>query len=308
MVCFPMRALAFDGSLAAEEPGLTVWTVDPGDLRTRMHQQAFPGEDISDRPLPSAVAPGLVTLLAKRPPPGATGWPNGCRRDRRRAGGDHAAARVGGARAAGGAGPGPRRGTAAGRGVRLLAGGPDGVSHHRFTDLPDLLTAGDVLLVVNRSATVPAALDVTGTDLVVHVSTDRPDGSWLVELRRRDASGAAEPFPGGAVGDRLPMAGGGSVTLRSRQGRLWVADVRPAAVRSYLRAHGRPIRYGYVARDCPLSAYQTVFGTEPGSTEMPSASRPFTAELVTRLVTAGVGFAPVTFHTGVSSLESGEPP
>jgi NAD(P)-dependent dehydrogenase (short-subunit alcohol dehydrogenase family) len=53
--------------LAVEEPDLAVWTVDPGDLRTRMHQQAFPGEDISDRPLPEVVAPGLAALLAERP-------------------------------------------------------------------------------------------------------------------------------------------------------------------------------------------------------------------------------------------------
>lgn len=56
--------------LAAEEPHLTVWTVDPGDLRTRMHQEAFPGEDISDRPLPETVAPGLLGMLAKRPASG----------------------------------------------------------------------------------------------------------------------------------------------------------------------------------------------------------------------------------------------
>jgi NAD(P)-dependent dehydrogenase (short-subunit alcohol dehydrogenase family) len=56
--------------LAEEEPAVTVWTVDPGDLRTRMHQQAFPGEDISDRPLPETVAPGLATMLAKRPASG----------------------------------------------------------------------------------------------------------------------------------------------------------------------------------------------------------------------------------------------
>ncbi len=53
--------------LAAEEPELTVWRIDPGDLRTEMHQLAFPGEDISDRPLPSAVAPGLISLLFERP-------------------------------------------------------------------------------------------------------------------------------------------------------------------------------------------------------------------------------------------------
>lgn len=56
--------------LAEEEPALTVWSVDPGDLRTRMHQEAFPGEDISDRPLPESVAPGLLRLLGQRPPSG----------------------------------------------------------------------------------------------------------------------------------------------------------------------------------------------------------------------------------------------
>jgi len=56
--------------LGVEEEAVTVWQVDPGDLRTRMHQDAFPGEDISDRPLPESVAPGLLGLLAQRPPSG----------------------------------------------------------------------------------------------------------------------------------------------------------------------------------------------------------------------------------------------
>jgi NAD(P)-dependent dehydrogenase (short-subunit alcohol dehydrogenase family) len=56
--------------LAAERPDLLVWRVDPGDLRTDMHQAAFPGEDISDRPLPSTVAPVLLGLISKRPPSG----------------------------------------------------------------------------------------------------------------------------------------------------------------------------------------------------------------------------------------------
>jgi len=49
--------------LAAEEPEVTVWAVDPGDMRTRMHQEAFPGEDISDRPEPATVAPTLLALV-----------------------------------------------------------------------------------------------------------------------------------------------------------------------------------------------------------------------------------------------------
>ena len=74
------------------------------------------------------------------------------------------------------------------------------------------------------------------------------------------------------------------------------------------RRHGRPIRYGYVAGAWPLDAYQTVFAASPGSAEMPSAGRPFTAELVTALVARGVGVAPLVLHTGVSSLEAHEPP
>jgi S-adenosylmethionine:tRNA ribosyltransferase-isomerase len=79
-------------------------------------------------------------------------------------------------------------------------------------------------------------------------------------------------------------------------------------VEQYVRRHGRPIRYGYVPASWPLAAYQTVFGRVPGSAEMPSAGRPFTAELVTELVTRGILLVPVTLHTGLSSPERGEPP
>jgi len=56
--------------LAAEEPDLRVYAVDPGDMRTDMHQAAFPGEDITDRPEPAAVVPALLRLLDARPPSG----------------------------------------------------------------------------------------------------------------------------------------------------------------------------------------------------------------------------------------------
>ncbi|HZT65952.1 MAG TPA: SDR family oxidoreductase [Acidimicrobiales bacterium] len=56
--------------LAAEEPGLRVYAVDPGDMRTRMHQEAFPGEDISDRPPPEAAVPGLLRLIHEDRPSG----------------------------------------------------------------------------------------------------------------------------------------------------------------------------------------------------------------------------------------------
>jgi NAD(P)-dependent dehydrogenase (short-subunit alcohol dehydrogenase family) len=57
-------------TLAAEEPDVRWWTIDPGDMRTQMHQDAFPGEDISDRPLPESVVPAFLALLDDRPPSG----------------------------------------------------------------------------------------------------------------------------------------------------------------------------------------------------------------------------------------------
>ena len=56
--------------LAAEEVTVRVWRVDPGDLRTDMHQLAFPGEDISDRPLPESVVPAFRRLISERMPSG----------------------------------------------------------------------------------------------------------------------------------------------------------------------------------------------------------------------------------------------
>jgi S-adenosylmethionine:tRNA ribosyltransferase-isomerase len=198
-------------------------------------------------------------------------------------------------------------------GVRLLVGerAASAVHHHRFTDLPALLRPGDVV-VVNTSATLPAAVPVAGSPLTVHFSTAAADGSWLVELRRR-AGKATAPFVGGLPGRRYPLPGGGAVTLRERfsVGRLWRADVETggaATVHDLLYAHGHPIRYGYVRRSWPLSYYQTVFGIHPGSAEMPSAGRPFTHALVTRLVTAGVLIVPVELHTGVASPEAHERP
>jgi short-subunit dehydrogenase len=56
--------------LAAEETAVRVWWVDPGDLRTQMHQDAFPGEDISDRPMPETVTPAFLRLISERLPSG----------------------------------------------------------------------------------------------------------------------------------------------------------------------------------------------------------------------------------------------
>jgi S-adenosylmethionine:tRNA ribosyltransferase-isomerase len=188
----------------------------------------------------------------------------------------------------------------------LVSRGRSGaVSHHRFGALPGLLLPGD-LLVVNNSGTLPAAVPV-GDGLSVHFSTVMPDGGWLVELRFGNEAGTV-PYRGGTAGDQLLLPGGALLRLGGRfTERLWRARLSTAVV-PYLLRYGRPIRYSYVRGEWPVEAYQTVFATVPGSAEMPSAARPFSPEIVTRLVSRGVTIAPITLHTGVSSLEGHEDP
>ncbi|MFA1546536.1 S-adenosylmethionine:tRNA ribosyltransferase-isomerase [Actinomadura chokoriensis] len=207
-------------------------------------------------------------------------------------------------------------------GVRLLVSrrATGSVSHHAFGDLPSLLDPGD-LLVVNTSSTLPASVRLDR--ISVHFSTPVPgadDRLWLVELRRR-AGKASRPYSGGCPGEWIPLPGGATLTLverhtagsgtspRRESDRLWRARLSTDVV-PYLRRHGMPIRYGYVRRDWPAAAYQTAFAFDrsTGSAEMPSAGRPFTPELVTRLVSGGVLIAPITLHTGVASPEAHEPP
>ncbi len=100
--------------------------------------------------------------------------------------------------------------------------------------------------------------------------------------------------------------GEGETTERVR---LWIAELQtPEDWESYLEHYGFPIRYKYVRQGWPLSYYQTVYTTQKGSAEMPSAGRAFTPELITALVAKGVQVAPLLLHTGVASLEEGEPP
>lgn len=198
--------------------------------------------------------------------------------------------------------------------VRLMVSEADAPPvHATFRDLASFLDPGDVLL-VNTSGTLPAAIDgdlPSAGPVVVHFSARLGRGRWVVEVRR-PVGRATEPFGGDVESETVALAGGGLVQLVERlpgSTRLWTAIVwTPVAVEDHLLAHGRPIRYGYVPDEWPLDAYQTVFGRRPGSAEMPSASRPFTASSVVDLVVAGVVVAPLTLHTGVSSLEAHERP
>jgi S-adenosylmethionine:tRNA ribosyltransferase-isomerase len=210
--------------------------------------------------------------------------------------------------------------------------------HARFADLVRYLAPGD-LLVVNNSGTLPASVRAVrgdGTPLELHLSTPLPSGRGAVDLRRppgpdpevwvvelRLPSGRDSlPFRHARPGEPLSLPDGASVEIldpyppdcgpieeRAAESRLWTATLRlPSALGPYLERHGRPIRYGYVAREWPVSAYQTVFAMEAGSAEMPSAGRAFTPQMVTELIARGIDVAPITLHAGVASLEEHEPP
>jgi S-adenosylmethionine:tRNA ribosyltransferase-isomerase len=218
-------------------------------------------------------------------------------------------------------------------GVRLLVSHveSDALSHARFSDLPRWLSPGD-LLVVNTSGTLKAALaarTTSGDRFELHFSTRLPGNFWVLEVRRPGPI-ASLPFAQARAGTTFDLDGGGQVTIlapyplqdgqsrdpgcgirdpKAAGSRLWIAALHlPEPILSYLERFGRPIHYSYVTGSWPESMYQTVFATEPGSAEMPSAGRPFTPELVTRLVSSGIEIAPLLLHTGVASLEDHEPP
>ena len=204
-------------------------------------------------------------------------------------------------------------------GVRLLVADRSGISHTRFFAMADHLAPGDVL-VVNTSATVPGQLDGVrdGGPVVVHVANRLADGRRVIELRTSPY--AAAPVLDGRAGERIGLPAGATVDLLepypepgsspTRQGnRLWRGEVRtPTRLGDYLTAYARPLSYGYLRGSFPIAAYQTIFALCPGSAEMPSAGRPFSADLVAALVTRGLVFAPITLHTGVSSPEAHEGP
>ena len=185
--------------------------------------------------------------------------------------------------------------------------------HSTFTLLPAHLDPGD-LVVVNTSGTIPAALDArtdAGDAIAVHLSTMLDDGRWVLEPRRLDGHTTTR-WGDGVPPAHLSLDGGASANLVHRyldSDRLWVAELHlPQPVLTWLAVHGRPIRYAYVEQPWPISAYQNVYVTEPGSAEMPSAGRPFTADIITRLVSKGIGVSPLVLHTGVASLEANELP
>jgi len=209
--------------------------------------------------------------------------------------------------------PPERRGVARDRVRLMVAHRPSGrIEHRTFYELIDLLNPGDVL-VVNTSRTIPAALHAVaedGTELRIHLASPMAEGLWSLEVRTPEPGGGTSPGPQ-MEPQTLTLPGGALAHLLARSAgslRLWIAALEGTSdLGQYLHIHGRPIRY-LSGREWPLSEYQTMFATDPGSSEMPSAGRPFTTELATRLVAQGISMLPITLHTGVSSFEDDESP
>lgn len=205
--------------------------------------------------------------------------------------------------------------------VRLLVSRVDtgAIEHSRFSELPRWLSPGDVL-VVNTSGTLKAAIAArtrSGQPFELHLSTRLPGTFCVVEVRVPGPV-ASLPCSDARAGTAFDLEGGGRITILApypladslgSRSRLWIAAPElDAPLLAYFERFGTPIRYDYIRSPWPASMYQTIFATEAGSAEMPSAGRPFTPELVTRLVADGIQIAPLLLHTGVASLEDHEPP
>lgn len=202
--------------------------------------------------------------------------------------------------------------------VRLMISnyGGEQISHHRFRDLAQQLEAGDVL-VVNTSSTIPAALPLSlpdGTAGRLHLSTQLDGNRWLIEIRSVQQNNTRR-WTGGTPGQSFELPGGATLLLQEPFYQdqdllqLWMAEVQlRSPIGEYLMEHAVPVKYMDLNNAYPLDYYQTYFGQHPGSTEMPSAARGFTAELVAQLIRRGVQIVPILLHTGISSLEWNEHP
>ncbi len=201
--------------------------------------------------------------------------------------------------------------------VRLLVTESSGaVNHTHFYNLDQFFNTGDVLI-VNTSATRASALDISlpdGKKGKLHFSTKTGENQWLVEIRLINGN-KTERWYDGQIGMEFKLPEGGRLLLTEKFYKsrallhLWVAEFHTVETNEgYLSKYASPIKYDKLDKPYPLSYYQTVFAEEAGSSEMPSAGRGFTRELLLKLEAKGVKIVPVLLHTGVSSLEENEPP
>jgi S-adenosylmethionine:tRNA ribosyltransferase-isomerase len=215
-------------------------------------------------------------------------------------------------------------------GWRAASGGGDADSESDgpLAEHPDVTGAGraaradrsdphaeGVLLAARRSPLASSDLPLAARRQPLAPSGNPLAEPAVVELRAKGGQTRLSVLHGDAPireGEVLTLSGGGRATLvapyRDSE-RLWIARLAlDLPVVDYLRRWGRPIRYSYIERPFPISAYQTVYARSEGSAEMPSAGRAFTRAMLACLRHSGVGLAKLVLHTGVASLETHEKP
>jgi S-adenosylmethionine:tRNA ribosyltransferase-isomerase len=185
------------------------------------------------------------------------------------------------------------------------------IEHSRFDKIDKYLRGGD-LLVFNSSRTLPASLSGCGAAhgpcMEARLAQRLPDGSWLALLLCEQG----DPFGCGLrAGMQIEFAEKLAATVLERDTnipRLWRLrfSISGAELVDLIYRLGKPIRYEYVSAPWDLDYYQTVYATEPGSAEMPSAGRAFTWKLLLELKRRGIDTAYVVLHTGLSSYMDDE--
>jgi len=187
------------------------------------------------------------------------------------------------------------------------------IEHTRFDNIDHYLRSGD-LLVFNSSRTLPASLRgcecsaTHGPCMEVRLAERLPDDSWLALLLCEQG----DPFGCGLrPGMQIEFAEKLSATVLERDAniaRLWKLrfSISGTELVDLIYRLGKPIRYEYVSAPWELDYYQTVYATEPGSAEMPSAGRAFTWKLLLDLKRRGIDSAYIVLHTGLSSYMDDE--
>lgn len=180
--------------------------------------------------------------------------------------------------------------------------------HAHLDAVAQFFRPGD-LMVVNNSAAIAAALParIGDSPAFLHLAARLGPTQAIVELRGADGapnwSVLAPNTDLAILGPHGETLSRGSVVQHFHpRSRLWTVETETDWYTLTPQA-GKPIRYHYVDHPYPIEAYQTIFGTVPGSSEMPSASRPFTPKIVELLQQHGVCLAELTLHTTVSSHE-----
>jgi S-adenosylmethionine:tRNA ribosyltransferase-isomerase len=187
------------------------------------------------------------------------------------------------------------------------------IEHTRFDKIDNYLRAGD-LLVFNSSRTLPASLRgcecsvAHGPCMEVRLAERLPDDSWLALLLCEQG----DPFSCGLRPEmQIQFAEGLSATVLARDvriPRLWKLrfSISGTQLVDLIYRLGKPIRYEYISAPWDLDYYQTVYATEPGSAEMPSAGRAFTWKLLLDLKRRDIDTAYIVLHAGLSSYMDDE--